>query len=81
MAVSLYYSALGGYNYIVYGNCNGAHSEDFCIFNPFNNNVSCGSEHCASDGCYCGENETNCTKENNYLACEGNCSCDKEVCG
>ncbi len=81
MIVSLYYSAEGAYNYAKYGNCNGAHSEDFCIFNPLSNNISCGSEHCAKDGCYCGEKETNCTKENNYLACEGNCSCDKLVCG
>lgn len=32
--VSTYFSAVGVYNYAVYGNCNGPDSTDFCIFDP-----------------------------------------------
>ena len=34
MLVSGFYSVQGSYNYIKYGNCNGANSDQFCIFNP-----------------------------------------------
>ena len=35
MVVSIYYTADGTYNYIIYGNCNGPGSTEFCIFDPF----------------------------------------------
>ena len=36
MIVSLVYSAIGGYNYMKYGNCNGQGSTAFCIFQGIN---------------------------------------------
>lgn len=82
LLVSTYYTGLGLYNYAVYGNCSGANSNEFCIFNPLgsDNNVSC-SEYCATEGCKCGGPEENCTASNNYAACNGNCTCNKTVCG
>ncbi len=35
LLVSLFFSAKAGYNYAVYGNCNGEDSSEFCIFDPF----------------------------------------------
>lgn len=82
LLVSLFYTGLGAYNYAVYGNCNGPHSDGFCIFNPQGSgDISCGSEHCAANGCTCGGFEENCTASNNYSACNGNCTCNKNVCG
>ncbi len=72
MLASIVLSAQGVYNYAVYGNCNGPHSSVFCIFNPEGSgNVSCGSKHCAIDGCIC-EGLKNCTASYNYAACKGN---------
>lgn len=34
MFASLFLAGLGGYNLVVYGNCNGPESTDICIFNP-----------------------------------------------
>lgn len=82
LIVSLFFSAQGVYNYAVYGNCNGPHDDSFCIFNPMGyGEVNCGSQHCAENGCECGEHESLCTAENNYSACDGNCDCNKDVCG
>ena len=39
MIVSLIYSVIGGYNYYLYGNCNGPNQEGFCIFDPLGENV------------------------------------------
>ena len=80
MVFSIVFSGIGIYNYVAYGNCNGPHSDEFCIFDPAGNN-SCGSEHCATNGCDCGEEEVKCTPENNFAACEGNCDCNQDVCG
>ncbi len=82
LIVSLFFSAQGIYNYAVYGNCNGPHDDSFCIFNPLGTDeVSCGSQHCAEEGCDCGEAEVLCTAENNFSACEGDCECNENVCG
>lgn len=83
LIISAYYAGLGAYNYAVYGNCNGPHSDGFCIYNPLGSgsNVSCGSEHCAENGCTCGGREENCTASNNFAACNGNCTCNQTVCG
>jgi protein-disulfide isomerase len=36
--ISMAYSAIGGYNYYIYGNCNGPNEEGFCIFDPLGGN-------------------------------------------
>lgn len=77
MMLSLAYSAIAVYNLATTGSCDphgGA-----CIFRP--GAISCGSEHCATQGCTCGPKETNCTAANAYAACGGNCTCNKQVCG
>lgn len=38
--ISLGYVAWGGYNYALYGNCNGAGSSGFCIFDPSGPSIS-----------------------------------------
>lgn len=82
MFVSFLYSGIAVYNVFVYDNCNGPHSDDFCIFNPIGSGeVSCDSSYCAENGCSCGEMEGECTPENNFSACNGNCSCNSTVCG
>ena len=82
MIVSFAYSAQAVYNYSVYGSCD-PHG-GVCVFNELTGNadtVTCGSQHCADEGCSCGGKEENCTAANNYLACAGNCTCNKTVCG
>ncbi len=77
--VSLFLTANGLYNLAVYGSCD-PHSET-CIFNP-DVGVTCGSEHCAEEGCNCDVGGvSNCTEENNFAACEGECDCIKDICG
>jgi len=39
MIISLIYTAMGGYNYYIYGNCNGQNQEGFCIFDPTGSNT------------------------------------------
>jgi len=36
--ISTYYTAVGGYNYYLYGNCNGPEDTGFCIFDPTGEN-------------------------------------------
>ena len=82
MIGSLAFSVLGAYNYFAYGNCNGPHSTEVCVFNPqAPEALSCGSEHCAEEGCECGPKDTNCTPETGFAPCDGDCNCYKEVCG
>jgi hypothetical protein len=82
MVLSLVYTGIGAYNYVVYDNCNGAHSDEFCIFNPADSGkASCGSSFCEENGCECGEMESLCTVENDFAACDGNCDCNQDVCG
>lgn len=70
---SMLYSAYGIFNLVVYGTCN-PHSGD-CIFNP--DATGCGGTECREQ-CLC-EQETCETPE--YKACQGNCDCQREVCG
>lgn len=70
---SLFYSLYGIHNLIVYGSCN-PHSSS-CIFNP--STTSCGGVLC-QEQCLC--DEKNCEYPD-YLACEGNCDCEKNICG
>lgn len=37
--LSIVYVAIGGYNYYLYGNCNGLTEEGFCIFDPLGENL------------------------------------------
>ena len=48
MLVSSFYVARGGYNYYLYGNCNGANEDGFCLFDPTgeNNKVSPVEDSC-----------------------------------
>lgn len=36
--LSLIYTIIGGYNYYLYGNCNGANEDGFCVFDPLGDN-------------------------------------------
>lgn len=82
MVISIIYTGLGAYNFVKYGNCNGPHSDKFCIYTPLGSGEnSCGSEFCAENGCECGEGESKCISENNFSACDGGCDCNQEVCG
>jgi len=38
LVASTYYTAAGGINYYLYGNCNGLDSTDFCLFDPSGHN-------------------------------------------
>ncbi len=43
--LSLYYSAVGIYNYVQYGNCNGENSNGFCVLNSLENGLGLGEEN------------------------------------
>ena len=36
--ISAIYTGIGGYNYYLYGNCNGPDDDGFCVFDPFGEN-------------------------------------------
>ena len=74
---SAYFAGAGLYNLWQYGSCE-PHSTQ-CVFNP--GTLSCGSQHCATKGCLCGEGEEFCSPANNYWACEGKCDCRPGTCG
>ncbi|MEW6062832.1 MAG: hypothetical protein AB1571_00465 [Nanoarchaeota archaeon] len=77
---SMGYSAYGFYIYAKYGNCNGPHSNEFCLFNPSHTGlVHCGSEHCQENGCNCENESVGCEKPD-FVACEGNCTCEPKTC-
>lgn len=38
--ISLIYVVIGGYNYYLYGNCNGPNSDGFCVFDPTGQNTA-----------------------------------------
>jgi hypothetical protein len=63
--VTLFFSAQGAYNYVVHGNCNGPDSDDFCIYNIFEeSHVVCENEDCKKECDICGEE----------------CTCDVKTC-
>lgn len=51
--VSFVYASIGGYNYYLYGNCNGPNEDGFCIFDPLGHNSEISSgvsqETCAAE--------------------------------
>ena len=81
LVMSLIYTGIGAYNFVMYGNCNGENSQEACVYNGlsnfFNNNelkinVGCESPLCQNKDCGC-ENEINCQEKEGDL-------CDK-TCG
>ena len=66
MVISLIYSVLGGYNFIMYGNCNGEDSQEICVYNGLNDvfTTDCESPSCINEDCEC-EDETNCEEKEN----------------
>lgn len=71
--LSLAYSAYSVYNLAVYGTCDPITGQ--CVFNPnIPSTASCGCEGlCLCDQATCNSPE--------YLACNGDCSCQGMVCG
>jgi len=64
------YSAHGIYNLIVHGSCDPDTGN--CPFATHDPTCGCG------EICYC---DTQTCESNEYGACKGNCTCQKEVCG
>ncbi len=87
MIVSMVYSAIGIYNFVVYQNCNGIQGGE-CVYSDLTGTnqiegkttltVPCGSIHCTDYGCDC---NLGCDENNNFAACDGNCDCIESVCG
>lgn len=68
MILSTFFSIQGVYNYIVYGNCNGENSSEYCVFKTFETaEQGCKTELCTADPCPC---EETCKGEN----CPENCT-------
>ena len=68
MILSIVYSGMGAYKFVMYGNCNGEDSQEACVYNGlsdvFNNNdlkidVGCESPLCDNKDCGC-KGEINC---------------------
>lgn len=76
LATSIY-SAYSIYNLVTLGTCD-PHSTS-CIFNP-DAKLSCGSEHCEEFGCECDNPAIGCDAPA-FSACNGSCSCKKNICG
>ena len=81
MFVSLSYTAYGFYNLAVYGTCDPS-DPDSCVFTITDGQGPCvavdGEGHSCTP-CLCNGEEINCDAPE-YLACEGDCACIKEVC-
>ncbi len=73
MIVSLVYSGIGGYNFIMYGNCNGEDSQEVCVYNGLSGvfTADCESTLCENEDCEC-ENEIDC-EENEDEECKQSC--------
>jgi hypothetical protein len=71
------YSAISVFNLITLGTCD-PHSTS-CIFNP-ESELSCGSKHCADFGCECNNPAIGCDAPD-FAACDGTCTCKKNICG
>jgi len=63
MVVSIAYSGIGVYNFVVYGNCNGEYSQAECVYSglgdALSTDVSCVSPLCQNKECVC-KDEINC---------------------
>jgi hypothetical protein len=80
MVISLVYSGMGIFNFVMYGNCNGENSQEACVYdglaNTFNNNdlklnVGCESLLCDNEDCGC-EGELDCQEKEGEL-CDKTC--------
>jgi hypothetical protein len=78
MAVSIIYSGIGIYNFVMYGNCNGENSDEVCVYDGLNNvfeiDVGCNSPLCQNDDCTC-KDELNCQEKEGEIC---GTSCDGE---
>ncbi|MFH1256353.1 MAG: hypothetical protein V1494_03590 [Candidatus Diapherotrites archaeon] len=81
MFVSFALFAIGIYNYVAFGNCNGPNSTDGCILPPFSGIVqqpaftaaTCPSSPCMQPGCECALGDSNCASPENFIPCDANC--------
>lgn len=75
MVVSIIYSGLGIYNFVIYGNCDGENSQEACVYegigNVFKIDVSCESPLCQNQECKC-KDEINCQEKEGDL-CKQSC--------
>ncbi len=75
MIVSFIFAAIGGYNFIMYGNCNGEDSTEFCVYDGLVNNgetnTGCGLETCGTN------EECDYTEESD---CTTDCGCGSSEC-
>ena len=74
LVASLVSTGIGGYNYLMYGNCNGETSQEACFYEGISNTFNdpdCGSPSCQNTDCAC-EDEINCT-ETAGEECDGSC--------
>ena len=80
MIISLLYSGIGAYSFVMYGNCNGENSQEACVYNGlsdvFNNkdlkiDIGCESPRCDNKDCRC-EEELDCQEEQGAL-CDKSC--------
>jgi hypothetical protein len=57
MLISIIYSAIGIYNFVMYGNCRGENSQEACIYeglgSTFKSDIGCESPLCQSRECNC----------------------------
>jgi hypothetical protein len=74
LIVSLIISTLTIYNLVVFGSCD-PHSTS-CVFKP--GVLTCGSPGCLERGCDC---EAVGCEAPAFVACEGNCDCQENLCG
>jgi len=66
MVVSIIYTSLGIYSYVMYGNCNGENSQEACVYEGLSNtlkiDVGCESPLCQNKECEC-KNEIVCEEK------------------
>ena len=75
LIVSTVYSAIGVYNFVAYGNCNGKGSQEMCVYAGLENslkvNVGCESPLCQDEKCSC-KSQVSC-EEGATDSCVGSC--------
>ena len=71
--VSIFYTAVGGYNYLIFGNCNGENSNEMCVYNGIESafSVGCESPLCQNKDCKC-KNESSCVEREGDI-CQEEC--------
>jgi hypothetical protein len=74
MVASFIYSGYAAYNLYMHGTCDPVSGN--CVF--VSDSPDCVSPDCDADGCAC--DDTSCEPPA-FEACDGNCLCDRTVCG